>query len=388
MGGKMNRINPYTPGAGIMPGYLAGREKLIEEAKNNIYSLIHGYPRQPLIYYGLRGVGKTVLLNQVMKYAEEQNVITCSIEVKERKSLLVDLIGMSNKILMRLSTTEKLKSVLDEIKKSINNFTLTYVKGDSSLSLGIDTLEKAMFSIELTDLFIKLGRLAQESKKVIIFFIDEIQYAKQEELEALITAQHRINQERLPISIFGAGLPKILITMTQSKTYAERMFSFKEITSLNYENTKEAILRPAIPFGISYTEEAIEEIYKKTEGYPYFVQQFCQIILDNSSNKITINEVDKSIDEFYSILDEGFYKTRYNKCTIKEKEFMFAMVQCGELPCTIANVAKNMKKTVKVIQPLRARLIGKGLIYSTSYGEIDFTVPKFDEFLKRINKQI
>lgn len=381
-------INPYTPGAGVMPGYLAGRETLIEEAENNIYSLIHGYPRQPIIYYGLRGVGKTVLLNRVMKYAEEQNVITCPIEIKEKKSLLIDLIGMANKILIRLSTVEKMKSTLEDIRNSINNFTLTYVKGDTSISLGIDTLEKAMFSIELTDLFLKLGRVAQDNKRAIIFFIDEIQYAKQNELEALITAQHRINQERLPISIFGAGLNKILVTMTQSKTYAERMFEFKEISSLNYEDTREAILKPVVPFNITYTEEALEEIYKITEGYPYFVQQFCQIIIDNSSNNITIKEVKNSSNKFYNILDEGFYKTRLNKTTVKEKEFMFAMVKCGELPCTIANVAQNMKKTVKSIQTLRASLIGKGLIYSTSYGEIDFTVPKFDEFLKRINKEL
>ena len=268
----------------------------------------------------------------------------------------------------------------------MQSFTLTYTAGENSVSVEMNKkLGEMMLQSNLVELLLNLGRLAKESKNTIIYFIDEIQYAKQNELEALITAQHRINQERLPITIIGAGLPKILVNMTESKTYAERMFAFVEISSLDYKDAKNAIVNPGKPFNITYTEEALEEIYKITEGYPYFIQQFCYII-SKKYKEIDLNVVNEMKIVFFKELDKSFFKVRFDKCTPKEKEFMFAMVNCGELPCTVANVAHILNKDLKSISPIRARLINKGLIYATRHGEIDFTVPKFDEFLKRISK--
>lgn len=385
---KMNRINPYTPGAGVMPGYLAGRDEVIQDGKNSIYSLINGYPRQPIVYYGLRGVGKTVLLTTLREYAIKEGVITFHFEIQEKVSLINDIILSANETLTKISKIEKIKNIFEIAKNNVQNFTLTYTKGDSSISVDMNKkLGDMMLQSNVVELLLNLGRLAKESKNTIIYFIDEIQYAKQNELEALITAQHRINQERLPITIIGAGLPKVLVTMTQSKTYAERMFSFVEISSLGYEDVKRAIMNPGKPFDITYTEEALKEIYKITEGYPYFIQQFCYL-MSKKYKKIDLDIVKDMESIFFKELDKSFFKVRFDKCTPKEKEFMFAMVQCGELPCTVANVAQIMNKELKNISPIRARLIGKGLIYSTSYGEIDFTVPKFDEFLKRIRKEL
>ena len=384
----MNRINPYTPGAGVMPGYLAGRDEVIQDGKNSIYSLINGYPRQPIVYYGLRGVGKTVLLTTLREYAIKEGVITFHFEIQEKVSLINDIILSANETLTKISKIEKIKNIFEIAKNNVQNFTLTYTKGDSSISVDMNKkLGDMMLQSNVVELLLNLGRLAKESKNTIIYFIDEIQYAKQNELEALITAQHRINQERLPITIIGAGLPKVLVTMTQSKTYAERMFSFVEISSLGYEDVKRAIMNPGKPFDITYTEEALKEIYKITEGYPYFIQQFCYL-MSKKYKKIDLDIVKDMESIFFKELDKSFFKVRFDKCTPKEKEFMFAMVQCGELPCTVANVAQIMNKELKNISPIRARLIGKGLIYSTSYGEIDFTVPKFDEFLKRIRKEL
>ena len=379
-------INPYTPGAGVMPGYLAGRDDIIQDGKDSIYSLMNGYPRQPIIYYGLRGVGKTVLLTALKEYAIKEGVLAFHFEIQEKVSLINDIILSANQTLAKISKVEKIKNIFEVAKNSLQSFTLTYTAGENSVSVEMNKkLGEMMLQSNLVELLLNLGRLAKESNNTIIYFIDEIQYAKQNELEALITAQHRINQERLPITIIGAGLPKILVNVTESKTYAERMFAFVEISSLDYKDAKNAIVNPGKPFNITYTEEALEEIYKITEGYPYFIQQFCYII-SKKYKEIDLNVVNEMKIVFFKELDKSFFKVRFDKCTPKEKEFMFAMVNCGELPCTVANVAHILNKDLKSISPIRARLINKGLIYATRHGEIDFTVPKFDEFLKRISK--
>ena len=376
----MKKINPYTP----MTEYLAGRDEVIQEGKDSIYSLMHGYPRQPIIYYGLRGVGKTVLLTALREYAIKEEVLTFHFEIQEKVSLINDIILSANQTLSKISKVEKIKNIFEAAKNSLQSFTLTYTTRENSISVEMNKkLSEMMLQSNLVELLLNLGRLAKESKNTIIYFIDEIQYAKQNELEALITAQHRINQERLPITIIAAGLPKILVNMTESKTYAERMFAFVEISSLEYKDAKNAIVNPGKPFDITYTEEALKEIYKMTEGYPYFIQQFCYLI-SKKYKEIDLNIVNEMKSVFFKELDKSFFKVRFDKCTPKEKEFMFAMVSCGELPCTVANVAHIMNKELKSISPIRARLINKGLIYVTRHGEIDFTVPKFGEFLKRI----
>lgn len=377
----MKKINPYTP----MTEYLAGRDEIIQEGKDSMYSLMHGYPRQPIIYYGLRGVGKTVLLTALREYAIKEGVLTFHFEIQEKVSLINDIILSAIQTLSKISKVEKIKNIFEAAKNSLQSFTLTYTTGENSISVEMNKkLSEMMLQSNLVELLLNLGRLAKESKNTIIYFIDEIQYAKQNELEALITAQHRINQERLPITIIAAGLPKILVNMTESKTYAERMFAFVEISSLEYKDAKNAIVNPGKPFDITYTEEALKEIYKITEGYPYFIQQFCHLI-SKKYKEIDLNIVNEMKSVFFKELDKSFFKVRFDKCTPKEKEFMFTMVSCGELPCTVANVAHIMNKELKSISPIRARLINKGLIYATRHGEIDFTVPKFDEFLKRIN---
>lgn len=380
----MQKINPYTPGAGVMPGYLAGRDDVIQDGKDSIYSLMHSYPRQPIIYYGLRGVGKTVLLTALKEYAIKEGVLAFHFEIQEKVSLINDIILSANQTLAKISKVEKIKNIFEVAKNSLQSFTLTYTTGENSISVEMNKkLSEMMLQSNLVELLLNLGRLAKESKNTIIYFIDEIQYAKQNELEALITAQHRINQERLPITIIAAGLPKILVNMTESKTYAERMFAFVEISSLEYKDAKNAIVNPGKPFDITYTEEALKEIYQITEGYPYFIQQFCYLI-SKKYKDIDLNIVNEMKSIFFKELDKSFFKVRFDKCTPREKEFMFAMANCGELPCTVANVAHILNKDLKSISPIRARLINKGLIYATRYGEIDFTVPKFDEFLKRM----
>ena len=180
------KLNPYTPGAGVMPGYLSGREKVIEEAKTNIFHLINGYPQRPIIYYGLRGVGKTVLLNKIEEYAFLSDILYCHIEVKEKTDLILELINESNIFLQELSNIEKIKSMLNKLKEAIDNLSITYTGGDNSLTINANKeFKNVVLSNNITKLFTTLGMLAKESNKAVIFFIDEIQYTKKEQLEAL-----------------------------------------------------------------------------------------------------------------------------------------------------------------------------------------------------------
>ena len=221
----------------------------------------------------------------------------------------------------------------------------------------------------------------------IIFFIDEIQYMKSNELGALIAALHRANQLGYPVMIVGAGLPKIYSMLSEEKSYSERLFVYKEIGSLEETQAREAIEKPAEKMHVRYTDDAVTKIIRLTKGYPFFIQQLCQIVYQNTSTDVIDGKcVEKNVEEFLKTLDNGFFKVRYERCSEADKKFIFAMTACGELPCTISSVAKIMNKTVNSISTSRAQLISKGIIYSVRYKELDFTVPEFDAYVRRLEE--
>ncbi len=389
----MRKASPYTPGAGTKPPYLAGRQRILEDAEKSLESAVNGYPQKSVIYYGLRGVGKTVLLNAIEDKAEDRDIIYEHIEIAEKKSFLRQISVTSNRIIHKLSVTEAAKDACRKALALLKAFSVTYNPEDQTFTAGIseptEYVTTKILAEDLTELFVSMGRTAEKADKVICFFIDEIQYMKEEEMEALVNAFHRVNQKGFPIILYGAGLPKVLSILGEVKSYAERLFKYEPIAALTDEDAREAIVEPAKKLGVSYTEEAIREILRWTKGYPYFVQELCDTVWEYSdTEEIEFSDVERVMATFLNHLDESFFKMRYERCTKKEHDFLFAMVRCGELPCTISNVAKILMKKVNSISPIRAQLISKGIIYSTGRGEIDFTVPLFDEYLKRINPEL
>ena len=361
----MKYANPYTPGAGFMPGHIAGRKESLERAEKYLNTIVLGYPQQSVIYYGLRGVGKTVLLNAIECKTDDMPVLMGHIEIAEKKNFTQQITNYSKKFIHKMSFKETAKDFVSK------------VTGD--------------LSDDLTDLFVTMGKMADKTGYAICFFVDEIQYMKDEEIGALVNAIQRCNQLRLPLMIFGAGLPKILKTLGKVKSYSERLFRFEEIDALSDEDARDAIVKPAEPLEGSYTEEALKRIIRETQGYPYFIQELCSAIWEELAPEqtvIDIDDVEHAIVKFYENLDLGFYKLRYDRCTHKEKIFIFAMAKCKKLPCSISNVAKMMESEVASISPYRAQLINKSVIYATGYAEIDFTVPGFDRFLKRVNPEL
>jgi len=385
-------INPYTPGAGLVPNYLAGRDKTIAEAIEVIAYVAHGYPARSIVYYGLRGVGKTVLLNKIEEIVEENGVLYEHIEVSERSSFKISISLHIQKLIKQMSVKEKTKNYVHKALSVLKAFKITYSpEGEVSVVLNEDVdaavgvSDTGNFANDLTELVVSMGTLAKNSESSVCLFIDEIQYLKDDEFEALITAIHRVNQKGLPVTLFAAGLPKVAKIAGDIKSYAERLFNFVSISSLEADAAKLALVEPAKKMGVTFTNGAIDKILSITEGYPYFLQEYGkQVWPFIKDNKIDIVSVQKAHSVFEKSLDESFFKVRYDRATSKEKQFMLSMVESGNLPCTIAQIANKMNTTVKSISPLRAQLVYKGFIYATSYGEVDFTVPQFSRYLRRI----
>lgn len=386
----MYKANPYRPGAGLMPTYLAGRDEDIANIEEMFDALVLNVPTPSVMFSGLRGVGKTVLINEIQKKAEQRDIFCKHIEVEERSDFIPQIVTCSQSFLRKVSVKEKAKHLIQKSLDAIKclRFSFNPEKNDFSLSLQDRELYQAIsLNQSLTDLLVAIGEAAYAANTPICFFIDEIQYMKKRELGALIAALHRTNQLGYPVMIIGAGLPKIYKMLSDEKSYSERLFIYKEIGSLTNEQSAKAIEEPAKRFNVSYTEEAVKAITEVTKGYPFFIQQMCQVVYKNADSKlIELQHVKNSLNEFLSLLDSGFFKVRYERCTENDKKFIFAMVKCGELPCTISNVAKNLHKSANSISTARAQLINKGIIYSTRYKELDFTVPEFSEYIQRLDE--
>ncbi len=386
----MYKINPYRPGAGVMPVYIAGRDEDIQNVEQMFEALKLNIPTQSIIFSGLRGVGKTVLINKLQLVAEEKGIFCKHIEVEEKNDFISQIAECSQAFLRNVSTKEKFKHLIQKPLEAIKSLVISFNPDDSTFSLSMQERELYVsnnLTQSLTDVFTTIGETAYKSETPVCFFIDEIQYMKQGQLGSLIAALHRANQLGYPVMIVGAGLPKIYKMLSNEKSYSERLFAYKQIDSLTLEQSQKAIEEPAKKFHVSYTDDAIEKIVSITKGYPFFIQQLCQIVYKNTEKeKIEVSDVEKSIDEFLKTLDEGFFKSRYERCAESDKKFIFAMVKCGELPCTISNVAKNLGKSVGSISTTRAQLISKGIIYPVRYKELDFTVPEFSGYIQRLDE--
>ena len=386
----MFKVNPYRPGAGFMPTYIAGRDEHIHNIEQMFTALKLNIPTQSIIFSGLRGVGKTVLINKLQDIAEEKEIFCRHIEVEERNDFIAQIAACSQAFLRKVSTKERFKNLIQKPLDAIKSLVVSFDPNENTFSLSVQERElykSNSLTQSMTEVFVTIGETAYKTETPICFFVDEIQYMKQNELGSLIAALHRTNQLGYPVMIIGAGLPKIYKMLSEEKSYSERLFLYKEIGSLTDDQSKKAIEEPAKKFGISYTSDAIERIIRITKGYPFFIQQMCQVVYKNTDDKIIQGgHIDNNIEEFFNLLDIGFFKVRYERCSDGEKKFVFAMVSCEELPCTISNISKKLGKRGKAISPTRAQLINKGIIFPVRHSELDFTVPEFSGFIQRLDE--
>jgi len=380
--------NPFSPGAGSQPPELAGREEIISNAEIALQRILLGRPAQSQMLLGLRGVGKTVLLNKIEQIAEGYGYLTSFIEAPEDRKLVDLLYPKVHQILRKLSLVETAKTATHAAMRALRSFAGAFKVNVGDFEVSVDpepgVADSGNLEYDITELFLKVGEAAKAANKGWALLIDEVQYLSVEELAALIVAIHRINQRALPILLFGAGLPAIAALSGNAKSYAERLFIFPEVDALSKLDAAAAIRQPIEEEGEIIDDDLLKKIVELTKGYPYFLQEWgYQIWNASPQSPIAVNCIESAEREALRRLDEGFFKVRIERLTPKEKEYVIAMAHLGSGPYRSSDVAEVLEEKLTTLGPRRAQIIAKGMIYSPAHGDIAFTVPMFDEYLKR-----
>jgi hypothetical protein len=381
--------NPYTPNAGASPRYLAGRRAEVEEFRVLLTRLGRGYTEQSLIVTGLRGVGKTVLLGEYLKIAAEEDWVAVDAEVSKNTPFASQMANLARRALFQISPKARWGERARNAAAVLKSFALT-VQTDGTLTAGLDVdpqlgrADTGILNDDLADVFEAIGNAAAECSRGVVFLFDEIQFLSRVELEALIGAVHRTVQRQLPVTFAGAGLPQLPGLAGDAKSYAERLFKFPTIGELEPDAATAALLEPARAEGVGFEPGAVELILDYTEGYPYFIQEFGRAVWNLAEGPaIRATDAESAQVLVEAELDESFFRSRIQRSTAEEQRYLRAMAELGPDPQKAADVADILSRASEQVAPLRARLIGKGLLYTPRYGFAKFTVPQFDRFMRR-----
>lgn len=387
----MNPVkNPYTPGAGTPPSELAGRDALREKVRICIERLRIGNTAKSVLMVGLRGVGKTVLLDQMCTDAEATGIHTIRVEAPENRSLPALLAPALRVALLRLSQIEAARNLAQKSLRALAGFAKALKFKFQDIEVGIDfEPEKGLadngdLESDLTALFVEVGKAAKAAKTVLVIFIDELQYVKQTEFAALISALHRCAQLKLPLTVVGAGLPQLLSLAGEAKSYAERLFDYPIVDKLDQVAAADAIRKPARNLNVDYEDAAVESIIANTQGYPYFLQEWGKHAWDLAqASPITALDIERASKITMAALDESFFRVRLERTTPSEKRYLRAMAELGPGPHRSGDIAQHMNKKANSFGPVRSSLISKGIVWSPIHGDTAFTVPLFHEYLLR-----
>ncbi|MGB4488665.1 MAG: ATP-binding protein [Pseudomonas veronii] len=384
-------INPFNPGAGVSPPELAGRSEVLGTALVALTRIQRGKHAKSLMVLGLRGVGKTVLLNQIKDRAVQMGYLAEMQEAHDGAELKQLLIPVLRRLLLRLdrlqNTVETVKKGIRVLRSFIGNITIA--AGGAEVTLGVDPevgyADSGNLEDDLKDVLIATGEAARDAKKPVAILIDELQYLSKDELGALIRGIHAINQAGLPLVLFGAGLPQLAGQAGDAKSYAERLFEFPRLGALLEVDAWKAIRDPVEEEGATISDEALKEIYDKTHGYPYFLQEWGYTVWNIAEGEtITEQDARSATNESIRKLDESFFRVRFDRTTPAERDYMRCLAELGDGPQRSADVASALGRPATSLGPVRDSLIKKGMIYSPEYAQIAFTVPLFDEFMRRV----
>jgi len=382
--------NPFQPGAGTPPPELAGREDIMRQATVLLQRVKGGRHGKSMLLTGLRGVGKTVLLNEIKRTAAQLEYQTIIVEAHEDKPLAALLAPQLRNLLYELDRMEGAKEVVRRGLAALAGFVSSVKVSFGDIPLGIDiepqkgTADSGDLEADLPQLFVLVGEVAKSKGTSLALLFDELQYFSEKELSSLIMAMHKLQQEGLPFVLIGAGLPVLPRLAGESKSYAERLFDFPDVGPLSEADAGIAISEPIQEEGESIDNEAVTEIVRITQGYPYFLQEWgYQVWNLAKESPIARDVVHEASQVTTARLDKNFFRVRFDRLTNSEKDFLRAMAELGAGPYKAGAVADIMGLKLPSLSPRRAKLINKGMIYSPQHGEIAFTVPLFDEFMRR-----
>ncbi len=379
--------NPFSPGAGTPPPALVGREGLLQAAEIAIHRIRAGRFEKSQFLLGLRGVGKTVLLNRIGALAEKQDYESILLEAPEGQRLASYLAPALKRVLLRLSRVEQAKDLAGRGMAALRGFAGAFKVslGDVEVQLeGPPAADSGNLEIDLPELLLEVGKTAKAAGRSLILLIDEVQYLVEEDLRALIVAFHAIAQKGLPMLLFGAGLPQVAGLAGEARSYAERLFEYPTVGPLDEESAQEALRKPIEAEGGAIEEPALARVYHVTHGYPYFLQEWGKHCwLAAAESPITLDDVLRATDTARAALDQSFFRVRFDRLTPREKDYLRAMAEAGSDPQRSGKIAAVYGRKVEHLGPLRSGLIRKGMIWSPLHGETAFTVPLFDEFMIR-----
>jgi hypothetical protein len=380
--------NPYSPGAGTRPPALVGRDREIEAMDVALQRLLLGRDGRSQMLTGLRGVGKTVLLNEFEILADGRGYFHEHVEVAEDGVLAGALVAAFRRVLL---TMDAKRRIGDRVKRALGilkAFNLRLADG-VEISLDVEAVfgpaDSGDLASDLAALFVELGEVARDHGAGVFLTIDELHYVDLKTLSALVVGLHRATQLRLPITIAGAGLPSLAIVTGEAKTYAERLFTFPQVASLPRELAAEALVTPALDEGVAWSDDALDRVLAVTQCYPYFLQEFAKAAWDVSDgpDRIALDDVERSLPVAVAELDDGFFRVRTGQTSTSERLYLRAMAELGPGPVRTAEVASLLGKRTNALAPARDHLIKRAVCYSPRWGEIDFTVPMFGDFMKR-----
>jgi hypothetical protein len=382
--------NPFSPGAGAPPPELVGREGILEQARILLGRTLAKRPEKSILLTGLRGVGKTVLLNEIERMATKEGYRTLGLEAHEDKSLAVLLVPPLRKLLFDLDRVagagDKAKRALGVLKSFMNGVKVKF--GELEVGLDIDpekgTADSGDLESDLPNLFVAVADAAEERKIPVALLIDELQYFNPKELSALIMAMHKMQQRQLPMILLGAGLPILPGLAGESKSYAERLFNFPDVGALSEADAMKALREPTKAAGVEFKDDALKKVFHLTQGYPYFLQEWGYQAWNRApASPITLEIVQQATPIVIERLDQSFFRVRFDRLTGSERKFLRAMAGLGPGSHASGDVAKALGVKISSVGPVRASLIQKGMVYSPEHGNIAFTVPLFDQFMLR-----
>jgi hypothetical protein len=336
---------------------------------------------------GLRGVGKTVLLNRFSEMADQDGFATAFIEAPESGNFPTLLAVPLRKILLEFDRGP-VSRVVTRALRVLKSFTLQLPDG-TSIQIDPEPLigeaDSGNLSSDLTDLFVAVGEAARDRDRGVLVAVDEVQYLSEQELSALIVAVHRTTQLNLPLVLVGAGLPQLPGLAGEARSYSERLFEFPDIGPLVPDDARAALAVPAERLDVEFDPDALDQLVEQSLGYPYFLQEWGFHVWNHALHSpIPRDDVRAVRSTVLAALDRDFFRVRLDRLTPKEREYLRAMAELGPGPHRSGDIAAALDVRVESVAPRRSALIKKGMIYSPAHGDTAFTVPLFDEFMRRV----